>query len=136
MANAAVMNGFALSLDVAHGFHPNKPEKADPTNENPLGKGVVIKRSGAQNYVTDSAAIASMMMLMENADIPYQKFSSRSDATQGGTLGAIASKYMPVKIVDMGVPVLAMHSSRELMAAEDQVAIERVVKEFFSEEKG
>lgn len=136
VANAAVMNGFALSLDVAHGFHPNKPEKADPTNENPLGKGVVIKRSGAQNYVTDSAAIASMMMLMENADIPYQKFSSRSDATQGGTLGAIASKYMPVKIVDMGVPVLAMHSSRELMAAEDQVAIERVVKEFFSEEKG
>lgn len=136
VANAAVMNGFALSLDVAHGFHPNKPEKADPTNENPLGKGVVIKRSGAQNYVTDSAAIASMMMLMENADIPYQKFASRSDATQGGTLGAIASKYMPVKIVDMGVPVLAMHSSRELMAAEDQVAIERVVKEFFSEEKG
>lgn len=131
---AAVMNGFALSLDVAHGFHPNKPEKADPTNENPLGKGVVIKRSGSQNYVTDSAAIASLMMLMENADIPYQKFASRSDATQGGTLGAIASKYMPMKIVDMGVPVLAMHSSRELMAAEDQVALEQVVKEFFSEE--
>ncbi len=134
VAKAAIMNGFALSLDVAHGFHPNKPEKADPTNENPLGKGVVIKRSGAQNYVTDSAAIASLMMLMENADIPYQKFASRSDATQGGTLGAIASKYMPMKIVDMGVPVLAMHSSRELMAAEDQVALERVVREFFSEE--
>lgn len=134
VAQAAIMNGFALSLDVAHGFHPNKPEKADPTNENPLGKGVVIKRSGAQNYVTDSAAIASLMMLMENADIPYQKFASRSDATQGGTLGAIASKYMPMKIVDMGVPVLAMHSSRELMAAEDQVALEQVVREFFSEE--
>lgn len=134
VAKAAIMNGFALSLDVAHGFHPNKPEKADPTNENPLGKGVVIKRSGAQNYVTDSAAIASLMMLMENADIPYQKFASRSDATQGGTLGAIASKYMPMKIVDMGVPVLAMHSSRELMAAEDQVALEQVVREFFSEE--
>ncbi|MCM1246056.1 MAG: M18 family aminopeptidase [Roseburia sp.] len=133
-AKAAILNGFALSLDVAHGFHPNKPEKADPTNENPLGKGVVIKRSGGQNYVTDSAAIASLMMLMENADIPYQKFASRSDATQGGTLGAIASKYMPMKIVDLGVPVLAMHSSRELMAAEDQAALEQVVKEFFSEE--
>lgn len=133
-AKTAIRNGFALSLDVAHGFHPNKPEKADPTNENPLGNGVVIKRSGAQNYVTDSGAVASVMMLMENADIPYQKFASRSDVTQGGTLGAVASKYVPMRIVDMGVPVLAMHSSRELMAAADQVALERVVSEFFSKE--
>lgn len=72
-------------------------------------------------------------MLMEHADIPYQKFASRSDATQGGTLGAVASKYMPMKIVDLGVPVLAMHSSRELMAAADQVTLERVVEEFFLE---
>lgn len=134
VAKTAVLNGFALSLDVAHGFHPNKADKADPTNENPLGNGVVIKRSGAQNYVTDSTAIGSVMMLMENADIPYQKFASRSDATQGGTLGSIASKYMPMKMVDMGVPVLAMHSSRELMAAADQAALEQVVVEFFSEE--
>lgn len=133
-AKTAIRNGFALSLDVAHGFHPNKPDKADPTNENPLGNGVVIKRSGAQNYVTDSGAIASIMMLMEIADIPYQKFASRSDATQGGTLGAVASKYVPMRIVDMGVPVLGMHSSRELMAAADQVALERVVREFFSGE--
>lgn len=131
VARTAMLNGFALSLDVAHGFHPNKPEKADPTNENPLGKGAVIKRSGAQNYVTDSGAIGTMMMLMENADIPYQKFASRSDVSQGGTLGSIASKYLPMKIVDMGVPVLAMHSSRELMAAADQVALECVLKEFF-----
>lgn len=127
----AMFNGFALSLDVAHGFHPNKPEKSDPTNENPLGKGVVIKRSSSQNYVTDSGAIGSVMMLMENADIPYQKFASRSDVSQGGTLGSIFSKYLPVKLVDLGVPVLAMHSSRELMAASDQAALERMVKEFF-----
>lgn len=132
-AETAMLNGFMLSLDVAHGFHPNKAEKSDPTNENPLGKGVVIKRSSAQNYVTDSSAIGTMMMIMENADIPYQKFASRSDVSQGGTLGSIASKYLPMKIVDMGVPVLAMHSSRELMAAGDQVALEQVVTEFFTE---
>nr|MBP3598733.1 M18 family aminopeptidase [Eubacterium sp.] len=131
VAEMAIVNGFALSLDVAHGYHPNKSEKSDPTNLNPLGKGVVIKRSSAQNYVTDSSAIGSVMMIMENADIPYQKFASRSDVSQGGTLGSIASKYLPMKIVDMGVPMLAMHSSRELMAAVDQVALEQVVKEFF-----
>lgn len=127
----AKMNSFIISLDVAHGFHPNKPEKSDPTNETPLGNGVVIKRSSAQNYVTDSGAVATMMMILENAEIPYQKFASRSDVSQGGTLGSLATKYMPAKMVDMGVPVLAMHSARELMAVSDLVALREAVKEFF-----
>lgn len=134
VAETALINGFGLSLDVAHGFHPNKPEKSDPTNENPLGGGVVIKRAGSQNYVTDSSAIGTVMMLMENADIPYQKYAGRSDVSQGGTLGAIASKYLPMKMVDMGVPLLAMHSARELMAVRDQAALEKFVKEYFNAE--
>lgn len=134
LAETALMNGFGLSLDVAHGFHPNKPEKSDPSNENPLGGGVVIKRSGSQNYVTDSSAIGTVMMLMENADIPYQKYAGRSDVSQGSTLGAIASRYLPMKMVDMGVPVLAMHSARELMAVRDQVSLEMFVKEYFNAE--
>lgn len=133
-AVTGLINGFGLSLDVAHGFHPNKPEKSDPTNENPLGAGVVIKRSGSQNYVTDSGAIGTVMMLMENADIPYQKYAGRSDVSQGSTLGAIVSKYLPMKMVDMGVPVLAMHSARELMAVRDQVALEMFVKEYYNAE--
>ena len=134
VADTVLINGFGLSLDVAHGFHPNKPEKSDPTNENPLGGGMVIKRSGSQNYVTDSGAIGTVMMLMENVDIPYQKYAGRSDVSQGGTLGAIASRYLPMKMVDMGVPVLAMHSARELMAVRDQVALEMFVKEYFNAE--
>ena len=122
-----------MSLDVGHGFHPNKPEKSDPTNPNPLGKGVVIKRSSAQNYVTDSEAVATAMMIFENEGIPYQKFASRSDVSQGGTLGSIASKYLPMKMVDMGVPILAMHSARELMAAADQYYLEEFVTAFFEQ---
>ena len=132
-SETAIVNGFALSLDVAHGFHPNKPEKSDPTNANPLGKGVVIKRSSAQNYVTDSEAVATAMMIFENEGIPYQKFASRSDVSQGGTLGSLASKYLPMKMVDMGVPLLAMHSARELMAVADQVALEQFVTVFFNQ---
>lgn len=132
-SETAIVNGFALSLDVAHGFHPNKPEKSDPTNANPLGKGVVIKRSSAQNYVTDSEAVATAMMIFENEGIPYQKFASRSDVSQGGTLGSLASKYLPMKMVDMGVPLLAMHSARELMAVADQVALEQFVTAFFNQ---
>ena len=132
-AETAIFGGFALSLDVAHGFHPNRPEKSDPTNPNPLGKGVVIKRSSAQNYVTDSEAVATAMMIFENEGIPYQKFASRSDVSQGGTLGSIASKYLPMKMVDMGVPILAMHSARELMAAADQYYLEEFVTAFFEQ---
>ena len=132
-SETAIVNGFALSLDVAHGFHPNKPEKSDPTNANPLGKGVVIKRSSAQNYVTDSEAVATAMMIFENEGIPYQKFASRSDVSQGGTLGSLASKYLPMKMVDMGVPLLAMHSARELMAVADQLALEQFVTAFFNQ---
>ncbi len=130
-ALTAMLGAFVMSLDVAHGFHPNYPAKLDPTNECPLGGGVVIKRSSAQNYVTDSEAIGTVIMLLENAQIPYRRFASRSDVPQGGTLGSIASKYLPVKMVDMGVPLLAMHSARELMAVRDQVALENFIKEFF-----
>ena len=129
--NTMLLNSFALSVDVAHGYHPNKPEKSDPTNKNFLGDGVVIKRSSAQNYVTDSSAVATVMMILENASIPYQKFASRSDAPQGGTLGSLASKYLPVKMVDMGIPILAMHSAREMMAVEDYISLEKAIKSVF-----
>ena len=93
----------------------------------------MIKRSSAQNYVTDSEAVATAMMIFENEGIPYQKFASRSDVSQGGTLGSIASKYLPMKMVDMGVPILAMHSARELMAAADQYYLEEFVTTFFEQ---
>ena len=114
--NTMLLNSFALSVDVAHGYHPNKPEKSDPTNK---------------NYVTDSSAVATVMMILENASIPYQKFASRSDAPQGGTLGSLASKYLPVKMVDMGIPILAMHSAREMMAVEDYISLEKAIKSVF-----
>ncbi len=126
-----ITNGFYLSLDVAHGHHPNHPEKSDPTNENMLGDGIVIKRSAKQSYSTDSIAIGIIEQICKNADVKYQKYSCRSDGTTGSTLGTIANKYLPMYCVDVGVPILAMHSARELMAAEDQKSLEGFVKEYF-----
>ena len=126
-----LLNSLALSVDVAHGYHPNKPEKSDPTNKIYLGEGIVIKRSSAQNYVTDSSAVATIMMILEDINVPYQKFASRSDMPQGGTLGSLASKYLPVKMVDMGIPILAMHSACELMAVEDYISLEEAIKGVF-----
>ncbi len=121
-----------LSVDVGHGFHPNKADKNDPTNKDILGKGICIKEASGQAYATDCEAVAVVQQICEAEGIPYQKFVNRSDGTSGGTLGSIASAFFPVKTVDVGVPLLAMHSSRELMGTEDQGSLVRAVKAFYS----
>ena len=67
-------------------------------------------------------------------DIPYQKFVNRSDVVGGGTLGAIASAGLPMRTVDIGVPMLAMHSARELMGTEDYSSLERIIAALYQEQ--
>jgi aspartyl aminopeptidase len=121
-----------ISADVAHGLHPNYEGKMDITNKPVLGKGFCIKEASSQSYATDCEAIAIVQQICDAAGIPYQKFVNRSDMAGGGTLGAIASALLPVKTVDVGIPILAMHSARELMAAADQQSLKDMVEHFFA----
>lgn len=120
-----------LSVDVGHALHPNNADKNDPTNKNVLGKGICIKEASTQSYATDSEAVAVMQQICEVEHIPFQKFVNRSDGTSGSTLGSIASSFYPVRTVDIGVPLLAMHSSRELMGTADQESLVRAVTAFY-----
>ena len=128
----ACADSMLLSVDVGHAIHPNKTEKNDITNKDVLGRGFCIKEASSQSYATDSEAIAILQQICEKEKIPYQKFANRSDGTSGSTLGSIASSFLPVKTVDIGVPLLAMHSSRELMGTADQESLVRVVEAFYS----
>lgn len=119
-----------LSVDVAHAMHPNQMEKADVTNKPLLNGGFCIKEACSQSYATDCEAIGIVEQICKKKKIPYQKFVNRSDIPGGSTLGSIASSLFPIKTVDMGVPILAMHSARELMGKEDMKALCQVVKEF------
>ena len=121
-----------LSVDVGHALHPNYADKNDPTNKDVLGKGICIKEASAQSYATDSEAVAILQQICDTEKIPYQKFVNRSDGTSGSTLGSIASSFFPIKTVDVGVPLLAMHSSRELMGTADQESLVRAVRAFYS----
>ncbi len=121
-----------LSVDVAHGLHPNQPGKMDITNKPVLGAGVCIKEASSQSYATDCESVSIVQQICESGDIAYQKFVNRSDMVGGGTLGAIASALLPVKTVDIGVPLLAMHSARELMGTKDQQALYDLVARYFS----
>ena len=97
-----------------------------------LGQGFCIKEACSQSYATDAEAVAIVCQICERMQIPYQKFVNRSDIRGGGTLGSIASTLLPVKTVDIGVPILAMHSVRELMGAKDMESLTEAVTAFFS----
>lgn len=128
----AIMDGLLMSVDVSHGLHPNFVNKYDLTNKNRLNNGFCIKEASSQSYATDCEGIAIVQQICEAKKIPYQKFVNRSDVTGGGTLGSIASAMLPVRTVDMGVPLLAMHSSRELMGVQDIISLTNYLEAYFS----
>lgn len=119
-----------LSVDVAHGVHPNYGNKADLNLQPKLGSGFCIKEACSQSYPTDSSVIAAVQQLCDRDQIPYQKYANRSDIVGGSTLGNIASAFLPVAIADIGVPILAMHSIRELMGRADMEALSDCVSAF------
>ena len=129
---AAIYNSMILSVDVAHGLHPNYVGKMDPTNRPVLGKGLCIKEACSQSYATDCEVVSIIEQICKEKEISYQKFVNRSDVAGGGTLGSIASALLPVKTIDIGIPLLAMHSAREMMAAKDQQNMTDLVTAYFS----
>lgn len=130
----AVMRSIALSVDVAHTLHPNKPKVNDPILKAELNKGVVIKFDSKQKYSFDAKAIGSIIQLCNKHDIKYQKFANRSDSKSGSTLGSLLSSWVPMKVVDVGVGLLAMHSARETMGTYDQAELQNLITHFFNEE--
>ncbi len=131
-AERAMYGAMMISADVAHGLHPNKAGKMDITNKPVLGKGICIKQACSQSYATDAETIGIFCQICDSKQVPYQRFVNRSDVRGGSTLGAISSTMTPVKTMDIGIPLLAMHSSRELMAAADMDAFKDAMTAYFS----
>ncbi len=128
---ADMEKGFCFSVDVAHAMHPNMPEKNDVTNFPMLGGGIALKVAASQSYAGDAEAIAIAKGLCELAAVPYQMYVNRSDLRGGSTLGSLLSRQMPMRTMDIGVPILAMHAARETMGASDQAALNRLTETFY-----
>lgn len=129
---ADIAGGFMLSVDVAHAMHPNMPEKNDITNKPILNGGVALKVAASQSYAGDAEAVAVIRGLCQEAELSYQYFVNRSDITGGSTLGSIASSLLPMRTMDIGIPILAMHSARETMGLKDQATLKKLLCVFFS----
>lgn len=128
----AVERSFMISADNAHAWHPNYPEKMDPTNHPQMGGGPVIKFNASQKYASDALSASIFASICEKANVPYQKFVNHSDIAGGSTLGNILASSLPVNGVDMGNPIWAMHSVRETGNVDDHIYCIKAFTEFYS----
>ena len=127
----ALAQSFLISADMAHALHPNVQEKHDPVNHPVLNGGPVIKISANQSYTTDAESAAVFTALCQRAGVQVQKFVNRSDERGGSTIGPISSTHLDIRSVDIGNPILAMHSVRELGGVKDHLAIANVFSTFY-----
>ena len=125
-----ISKGYMISSDVAHGLHPNYPEKNDITNIPTLNNGLALKIACSQSYAGDAKAIAIVKGLCDEAKAKYQIYVNRSDIPGGSTVGSISSAMLPMRTIDVGLPLLAMHSARELMGSNDQEQLNRLMNHF------
>lgn len=127
----SVAQSFMISADNAHGVHPNYVDKQDPTNHPVLGNGPVIKINANCKYMTDAESAAVFASICGEAGVPVQYFVNHSDSAGGSTLGNILTSQIPLRGVDMGAAMWAMHSARETASLRDHEYIIRAFSRFF-----
>ena len=123
---------FLLSADGAHAAHPAHMNKTDPTSRGRINEGISIKISANQSYTSDGFSIAVVKQIIEGTDIKIQPFVNQSNERGGSTIGPISSTHLDIDAVDLGVPMLAMHSVRELCGIYDVFYLKELAKEFFN----
>ena len=116
---AALAGSLLASADMAHGTHPNYPERHEPSHWVRLGGGPVIKHNTNLRYATDSRSGAAFRLACAAAGVAVQDYSHRGDLPCGSTIGPLAAAGLAVDTVDVGMAQLSMHSIREIMATAD-----------------
>ncbi len=126
-------NSIFLSIDNAHGVHPNYVEMHDDKHQPLLNAGPVIKLNANQRYASNSESVAMFKALCSRVNIPYQEFVMRNDMRCGSTIGPVTATETGINTVDIGVATFAMHSIRELAGAKDPFALSKVVSGFYEQ---
>ncbi|PKL24495.1 MAG: M18 family aminopeptidase [Spirochaetae bacterium HGW-Spirochaetae-3] len=118
-AHRALARSFSVSVDGAQGWHPSYADKFDEDFAPVLNGGPAVKANANVRYATDAVGEAAFRGLCESSGVPCQRFRMRADLAPGTTIGPISSAMLGVRTVDVGVPMLAMHSCRETAGAYD-----------------
>lgn len=128
----ALTASWHLSSDVGHSVHPNYAQKHDPVVQPLLGSGPILKINANQRYATDAIGAAAWAGWCESAGITSQEFVSNNAVPCGSTIGPITATRLGIRTVDVGIPILSMHSARELAGVADLHALAQVAEAFFA----
>ena len=128
----AVAASLFISADMAHAVHPNYSDKHDGRHLPVINQGPVIKSHSGQRYATDAVSSAKFESLCKSAGVPVQKFVVRSDMMCGSTIGPITAANLGIRTVDVGNPMLSMHSIREMAGSHDHENLIKVFTKFFT----
>ena len=129
---AGLPDGLLVSADMAHALHPNYPEKHDGRHFPVLGGGPVVKIHSGQRYATDADSAARFLACARRAGVEPQRFVNRADLACGSTIGPMLGAHLGLPTVDVGNPMLSMHSAREMAGADDQEKMIAVLAEVLS----
>ena len=130
-----VHHSMMISVDNAHGIHPNFSDKHDSNHGPILNDGPVIKLNANQRYATNAETSGFVKHIARLNNVPVQSFVVRSDMACGSTIGPITSANIGIKTADIGVPTFAMHSIREMAGVPDVDYLQRLLTGFFEYEK-
>jgi aspartyl aminopeptidase len=128
---ARLKNTVALSADLAHAVNPAHPELHEPLSRPYLNGGMVLKRAANKSYSTDGVSGAVFKRLCEETGVKYQQFTNPSDRPGGTTIGPMLSAAAGISVADIGAPVMAMHSIRELGGVNDAFDSFKLFKNWF-----
>jgi aspartyl aminopeptidase len=129
----AASRSLIVSADMAHAVHPNYADRHEPGHRPVVGKGPVIKVNANQSYASDAETVARFAALCASAGVVPQHFVTRSDLACGSTIGPISAARVGIRTVDVGSPMLSMHSCRELAGSADVEPMIRVLGALFRE---
>lgn len=127
-----IQSSHQVSADMAHAVHPNYADKHDGTHQPRMNMGPVIKNNVNTRYATNGETAALFRTVCKELKVPYQEFVNRPDLACGSTIGSLTAARLGLRTVDVGNPMWAMHSAREMAGTADQVLMHKALSHFYS----